>query len=138
MNKVNVEIGDNSSIQMIKEAKEAGLTAKMNSDEESIAISGNKQQLIEFLNATEETFPSLFETVAKKTFGQYLIENSTDDAKKSLDAIIGFLKDQDDLDASGKEMLKFGEGIMDYFKKEGGFSPKQASWIFQSSKALFK
>lgn len=66
-----------------------------------------------------------------------LNEDSTDDAKGTLDAIIGFLKKQDSLDKDGEEMLKMANGFKDYFDKEGSFSPKQASWIFKTSKALF-
>ena len=43
-----------------------------------------------------------------KTFREHLIENSTDDAKKTLDAIVGFLKKQDELDKDGKEILDTG------------------------------
>lgn len=73
-----------------------------------------------------------------KTFRDYIKENSTDDAKKSLEAIIGFLKKNKDIDADGKDMLKMGEGMMDYFDEKGSFSPGQAKWIFNTSKALFK
>ncbi len=65
-----------------------------------------------------------------------LKESSTDDAKKTLTAIIGFLKkNQNGKDA--KEMLKMGNGMMDHVKKKGSFSPDQAKWIFNTSKALF-
>lgn len=66
------------------------------------------------------------------------MENSTDDAKKTLDAILGFLNKQSDLDKDGKEMLKMAKGIMDSFKENKSFSPKQAQWIYNTSKALFK
>lgn len=71
-------------------------------------------------------------------FRQWLIENSTDDAKKTLDAIIGFLEKQDSLDDDGKEMLKMAKGMLKTFKENDSFSPKQASWIYKTSKALFK
>ena len=73
----------------------------------------------------------------REFFDSTINESSTDDAKKSLDAIVGFLKKQDSLDDTRKDMLKMGEGFQDYFKKEGSFSPKQAEWIFKTSKALF-
>lgn len=64
-----------------------------------------------------------------------LAENSTDNAKKTLDAILGTLKKADSPD---KDMLKMANGIMDYYKKEKSFSPDQAKWIYNTSKALFK
>ena len=142
MKTVNLTMEDKVSLQIIKEAKSVGLSARLNNDEISVDVSGSNKELIEFLEEndfypTAENFPELFESVASKPFGQFLIENSTDDAKKSLDAILGFLKDQDSLDDSGKEMLKFAEGMLDFFKKNKGFSPAQASWIWKTSKALF-
>lgn len=71
-------------------------------------------------------------------FRQYIKENSTDDAKKTLEAIIGFLEKAEDLDADGKDMLKMGKGMMDFFDENKSFSPGQAKWIFNTSKALFK
>ena len=64
-----------------------------------------------------------------------LNENSTDDAAGTLKAVIGALKKRD-LDDKGKEVLKTAEGIMDYYKKEGSFSPGQAKAIFNMSKLL--
>jgi len=69
---------------------------------------------------------------------EYLIENSTDNAKKTLEAIIGMLKKNDDPNKTGKEMIKMADGIMDYYKKEKSFSPDQAKWIFNTSKTMFK
>jgi len=75
-------------------------------------------------------------------FNQYLVdqlcEGSTEDAKGALEAIIGSLKKNDNLEKDGKEMLKMAQGIMDYYKKEKSFSPDQAKWIFNTSKSLFK
>lgn len=73
-----------------------------------------------------------------QSFRQYIVENSTDDAKKTLDAIIGFLEKADDLDKSGDEMLAMANGINDYYDEHESFSPGQAKWIFNTSKALFK
>lgn len=69
------------------------------------------------------------------SFREYLKENSTENAKKTLDAIIGTLNKSDSPD---KDMVKMANGIMDYYKKNGSFSPDQAKWIFNTSKAMFK
>ena len=71
-----------------------------------------------------------------KTFSQYLYENSTEDAAGALKAIIGQLEKQD-ASSDRDNMLKMAKGIMDYYKKEGSFSPKQASWIANTSKGMF-
>jgi flagellar motor component MotA len=71
-----------------------------------------------------------------KRFKQFFLENSTEDAKKTLEAIIATLKKSEGDDS--KEMLDFAKGIMDYYKKEGSFSNKQALWIFNTSKSMFK
>ena len=71
------------------------------------------------------------------SFMKNLFENSTDDAKNALDAIIGTLEKQD----AGKDrdsMLKMAKGILDYYKKEESFAPKQAAWIYATSKGMFK
>ena len=65
-----------------------------------------------------------------------LNENSTDNAKGTLDAIIGTLKKSEG--DTSKEMLNMANGILDFYNKEKSFSPKQAEWIFNTSKALFK
>jgi hypothetical protein len=62
-----------------------------------------------------------------------LIEDSTENAKKSLQAIIGMFKGKEDND-----IAKMGRGIMDYYKKKGSFAPDQAKWIWKTSVALFK
>ena len=67
----------------------------------------------------------------------YLNENSTDNAKETLKAIIGTLKKREK-NGDVKEMLKMANGIMDYFDKKKSFSPEQAKWIFKTSKVLFK
>lgn len=72
-----------------------------------------------------------------------LNEGSTEDAKGTLDAIVGFINKRkstgkgsagDDVHAA---ILKMGKGFQDHFKKEGSFSPAQAKWIYNTSKALF-
>jgi predicted nucleic acid-binding Zn-ribbon protein len=71
-----------------------------------------------------------------KVMKKKMNESSTDDAKKTLTAIIGFLKkNQNGKDA--KEMLKMANGMKDHVDKKGSFSPDQAKWIFNTSKALF-
>ena len=65
-----------------------------------------------------------------------LNEGSTEDAHGTLKAIIGTLKKSDGKDTA--DMLKMANGIMDYYNKEKSFAPKQAEWIFNTSKALFK
>jgi hypothetical protein len=62
-----------------------------------------------------------------------LIEGATENALKSLQAILGMFKDKHDND-----IYKMGSGIMDYYKKEKSFSPDQAKWIWKTSVALFK
>jgi len=64
-------------------------------------------------------------------------EGSTEDAKKSLDAILGALESGDKPDPKN-EILKMARGLRDYFKKNGSFSPDQAKWIYNTSKAMFK
>jgi hypothetical protein len=70
-----------------------------------------------------------------KRFKELYLENSTEDAKGTLEAIIATLKKSDG--GESKEMLDFATGIMDYYKKEGSFSPKQSQWIYKTSKAMF-
>lgn len=67
-----------------------------------------------------------------------LNESSTDDANKTLDAIIGFLKKQENPSDDAKEMLKMGNGIKDYYNKNKSFAPDQAKWIFNTSKTILK
>jgi hypothetical protein len=74
-----------------------------------------------------------------KYLGTGVNEDSTDDAKKTLQAIIGSLKKAGkDAGKDSQEMLTQAEGTMDYYKKNGSFSPGQAKWIYNTSKALFK
>jgi len=64
-------------------------------------------------------------------------ENSTEDALASLKAIIGALE-KGDQKGDSADMLKMGKGILDYYEKNKSFAPKQAEWIYNTSKALFK
>jgi hypothetical protein len=59
--------------------------------------------------------------------------DSTENAKKSLQAILGMFKGKEDND-----IYKMGKGIMDYFKDKGSFAPNHAKWIWKTSVALFK
>lgn len=73
----------------------------------------------------------------------HLAEGSTENAKKTLDAIIGHLQKRkasgaDKLGNTGRSILKMGAGIAASYKEEGGFSPDQAKWIWKTSIALFK
>lgn len=70
------------------------------------------------------TFAELFDSLS---------EGSTEDAAKSLTAILGMFKGKTDND-----IYKMGKGIQDYYKKNGSFSPDQAKWIWKTSVALFK
>jgi len=75
---------------------------------------------------------------AKKTFKGKVDENSTDDAAATAKAAIGQLEKREDLDAAGKEILTKLKGMMDYYKKEGSFSPAQAKAIYNISQGLKK
>ncbi len=66
-----------------------------------------------------------------------VLEGSTEDALGTLKAIIGSLEKQD-ASKDRDEMLKMGKGLMDYYNKEKSFAPKQAEWIANTSKAMFK
>jgi hypothetical protein len=68
-----------------------------------------------------------------ESLGLGLEEGSTENAAKSLEAILGMFKDKHDND-----IYKMGKGIQDHYKKEGSFSPDQAKWIWKTSVALFK
>lgn len=73
---------------------------------------------------------------------EQLYEDATANAKKSLDAIVGHLEKRkasgaNVLGATGRSMLKMGQGMQASFKGEGGFSPDQAKWIWKTSMALF-
>jgi len=67
-----------------------------------------------------------------------ICESSTDDAAGTLDAIIGAMGKRDADDKTAKDILKMGKEMKAYYKKEGSFSPKQAKWIFNTSKGIFK
>jgi hypothetical protein len=68
-----------------------------------------------------------------ESLGLGLEEGSTENAAKSLSAILGMFKGKHDND-----IYKMGKGIQDYYKKEGSFAPDQAKWIWKTSVALFK
>jgi hypothetical protein len=61
-----------------------------------------------------------------------LTEDSTEDAKKTLDAIIGATKDD------GGDVHKMAMGMKKSYEKNKGFSKEQAQWIYKTSQALFK
>lgn len=62
-------------------------------------------------------------------------KSSTDKAKETLQAIIATAKKSDS--ESSQEILKMASEMMDYYKNEGGFSPDQAKWIYNTSQAMF-
>jgi hypothetical protein len=62
-------------------------------------------------------------------------EDATADAKKTLDAIIGFTKKNTD---SFGDIYDMAVGMKKSYEKNKGFSKDQANWIYKTSKALFK
>lgn len=63
-----------------------------------------------------------------------LDESAAEDAKKTLDAIVGALgKGEKDSD-----IYKRAVSMKKYFDDKGSFSTKQAQWIYNTSKALFR
>jgi hypothetical protein len=69
-------------------------------------------------------------------YERYLNEDSTKDAYETLKAIIGSTKDEKD--GTGKEIHDMAVGMEKTYKKNKGFSPDQAKWIYNTSKSLFK
>jgi hypothetical protein len=68
-----------------------------------------------------------------KVLNPMLDEDSTADAKKTLDAIVGALKNDKD-----NEIYKMAMGMKKSYEKNKGFSKDQADWIYKTSKAMFK
>lgn len=65
---------------------------------------------------------------------QYMLaEDATEDAKKTLDAIIGSLKND-----KGNKIYKMAVGIKKSYEENKGFSKDQAKWIYNTSKSMFK
>lgn len=71
-----------------------------------------------------------------KVLNPPLDEDATANAKKTLDAIIGSLKDSKGQVAAS--MYKMALGMKKTYEKNKGFSKDQAEWIWKTSKALFK
>lgn len=65
----------------------------------------------------------------EKVLNPMLNEDSTEDAKKTLQAIIA---------SSSGDVKKMADGMMASYKKNKGFSKEQAQWIFKTSQAIFK
>jgi len=61
-----------------------------------------------------------------------LFEDATDNAKGTLDAIIGATKKK------GGDIHKMAVGMKKSCKENKGFSKDQAKWIYNTSKAMFK
>lgn len=70
---------------------------------------------------------------SKAIFDSTIYEGSTEDAKKTLDAIAGATKDDKDGD-----IHKMAMGMKKSYEKNKGFSKEQAQWIFKTSQMLFK
>ena len=68
-----------------------------------------------------------------KVINPMLDEDATADAKKTLDAIIGSLKDDKE-----NEIYKMAVSMKASFEKNKGFSKDQAQWIYNTSKSLLK
>lgn len=87
-------------------------------------------------NASDEN-DRLLSAYDKVIREQYMLdEDSTADAKGTLDAIIGSLEGSKGQVAVS--MHKMALGMKKTYKKNKGFSKKQADWIYKTSKALFK
>lgn len=83
-------------------------------------------------NATDENTKilSAYDKVLKEQY--MLAEDSTADAKKTLDAIAGATKEK------GGDIHKMAQGMLASYKKNKGFSKDQAKWIYNTSQMLFK
>jgi len=65
----------------------------------------------------------------EKVLNPMLDEDSTADALGTLKAI---------LKSSDGDVKKMAEGMMKSYEKNKGFSQKQAQWIYNTSKSIFK
>jgi hypothetical protein len=75
----------------------------------------------------------IFEAYYRSIVNPMLDEDATADAMKTLDAIIGSLKDDKE-----NKIYKMAVEMKSKAKDNGGFSKDQAQWIYNTSKALFK
>lgn len=73
---------------------------------------------------------SAYDKVIKEQY--MLTEDATEDALKTLKAIIGSLKDD-----KKNEIYKMAMSMKSNYEKNKGFSKDQASWIYNTSKSLF-
>lgn len=85
----------------------------------------------DFRNSEEND--KVFEAYYKSILNPMLDEDATADAMKTLDAIIGSLKDDKE-----NKIYKMAVEMKAKAKENGGFSKDQAQWIYNTSKALFK
>jgi len=69
----------------------------------------------------------------RESLNSELNEDDTENALKTLKAIIGSLKGNKEND-----IYKMAEGMMKSYEKNKGFSKDQAEWIYKTSKAMFK
>lgn len=80
---------------------------------------------------SSDTNDRIFEAYYRSILNPKLDEDATADAMKTLDAIIGSLKDD-------KENKIYKMAVEMKSKAKDGFSKDQAQWIYNTSKALFK
>jgi hypothetical protein len=69
---------------------------------------------------------------------KYLEEGSTENCLATLKANIEFYEKMEDKDDKAKEVLDTMKGILDYYEKEGSFSPGQAKAVFNTSTGIKK
>lgn len=92
----------------------------------------NSESSEKILSAYEKI---LQEDIKKKM--NILDEDDTQNALKTLKAIIGMFKDAGKMKADNNEIYKMAQGMMKSYEKNKGFSKDQANWIYKTSKALF-
>lgn len=69
---------------------------------------------------------------------KYLEEGSTENCLATLKANIKFYEKMEDKDDKAREVLDTMKGILDYYEKEGSFSPGQAKAVFNTSEGIKK
>lgn len=88
------------------------------------------------------TSKALFESKGNYNMNGFLNEkSSTQKAKETLDAIGEFLDKQNKkkrLTGKSKEIFDFASDLYSWYDEHGSFTPDQAKWIYNTSKALFE
>lgn len=131
--KVAVQWKGKKSFEVIKD-KDIGLYLlylATRNPEEKKKIGEEKTMSNSFNNIKNDRIDEAYDEMIRK-----MNEDATADAKKTLDAIIGSLKDSKGQVA--KSMYNMAMGMKKTFEKNKGFSKDQAEWIYKTSKALFK